>query len=243
MNYGPLLFLGLLLTTAASWLGFVFKSHVDLGRQDPVEIQETGARYPVHRPGWARQGEEVYRAQGCAYCHTRQVRPLGIGSDVARGWGRRRTVAQDYLQDQPMMPGSLRLGPDLMNIGLRQTNVVWHLLHLYDPQIVAKGSTMPPSRFLFEVRPLRGQKSPDALDVPAEFAPSGFDAKAQQIVPKPEALALVQYLIHSQAEPYLFETPPPLKPKKPAGAVDAGTNAPPVPGATNAPVSTNVPAQ
>ncbi len=246
MNYGPLIFLGLLLATAASWMGFVFKSHIDLGRQDPVEIVETGARYPVHRPGVARMGEEVYRANGCAYCHTRQVRPMGVGTDLERGWGRRRTVAQDYLQDQPMMPGSLRLGPDLANIGQRQTNVVWHLLHLYDPRIVSEGSTMPPSRYLFEVRRMRGQKSPQALDVPAGFTPAGFDPKTHEIVPTAQALALVEYLIHSVAEPYLFEVPPPVKPKKAAGPQEGGTNGPPEGAAaeapTNAPAAPSVPA-
>lgn len=218
-------------------MGIVFKSHVDLGRQDPVEIQETGERYPSTRPGLARMGEDVYRENGCGYCHTRQVRPITAGADLERGWGRRRTVAQDYLQDQPMMPGSLRLGPDLANIGVRQTNVVWHLLHLYNPQIVAQGSTMPPSRHLFETRRIHGEKSPLALAFPAGAGPKGFDPSTQEVVPRQEAIALVEYMIRSRAEPYLFEVPPPLKPKKPA-AVDAGTNAPP-----SAPAATNTPAR
>lgn len=238
MNHGPLLFLGILIATGASWLGIVFKSHIDLGRQDPVEIKDTGVRYPLSRPGLARMGEEVYRANGCASCHTRQVRPIGFGSDIERGWGRRRTVAQDYLQDQPMMPGNLRIGPDLANVGLRQTNLTWLSLHLYDPQIVSPGSTMPPSRFLYEVQPIRGEKSKLALDLPpgSKF-PAGFDPAKQQIVPKQEAIALMEFLVQSRAEPYLFEVPPPFKPKKPA----AGTNAPAV--TASAPAATNAPAR
>lgn len=247
MNHGPLLFLGVLLTTGASWLGIVFKTHVDLGRQDPVEIQETGERYPTTRPGLARMGEEVYRENGCVHCHTRQVLPNSAGSDIARGWGRRRTVAQDFLQDQPIMPGTLRLGPDLANIGARQTNLTWHLLHLYNPQIVAQGSTMPPSRHLFEIRKIRAGKSKDALDVPPGFAPKGFDSKTHEILPTQQAIALVEYMIRSRAEPYLFEVPPPLKPKKPS-APAGGTNAPPTAASgTNAPVAspaaTNSPAR
>jgi cytochrome c oxidase cbb3-type subunit 2 len=136
-----------------------------------------------------------------------------------------------------MMPGNLRLGPDLANIGVRQTNLVWHLLHLYNPQIVAQGSTMPPSRHLFETRRIQGAKSPLALDFPPSFAPKGFDATTHEVIPKQEAVALIEYMIRSRAEPYLFEAPPPLKPKKPA-AVDAATQAPP-----SAPAPTNTPAR
>ena len=43
-----------------------------------------------------------------------------VGPDMARGWGKRRTVAEDFLFDSPVMPGSQRVGPDLANVGLRQ---------------------------------------------------------------------------------------------------------------------------
>ena len=41
-----------------------------------------------------------------------------------RGWGKRRSVARDYLfVDRPML-GSLRIGPDLANVGTRQSKDV-----------------------------------------------------------------------------------------------------------------------
>lgn len=97
---------------------------------------------------------------------------------------------------------------------------------------------MPPSRFLYEVQPIRGEKSKLALDLPpgSKF-PAGFDPAKQQIVPKQEAIALMEFLVQSRAEPYLFEVPPPFKPKKPA----AGTNAPAV--TASAPAATNAPAR
>ena len=39
-------------------------------------------RFTGDRPGQARQGAEVYRANGCAECHTQQVRPKGLGADL-----------------------------------------------------------------------------------------------------------------------------------------------------------------
>jgi ribosomal protein L7/L12 len=55
------------------------------------------------------------------------------GSDIDRGWGRGRTVAADFLQDQPALPGKVRLGPDLANIGSRMPSPEWHYRHLYHP--------------------------------------------------------------------------------------------------------------
>ena len=230
MNHGPLLFLGIFFATACSWYALVFKPHLDIGRQQPVTIPETGQIYPIARGGTAVQGLEVYRANGCAYCHTMQVRGPGFGSDIDRGWGKRPSVAQDFLYDQRVMPGSIRIGPDLMNIGARNQSAEWHLLHLYDPQITSKGSTMPPYRYLFERKRVGHRPSPKALKLPPEFAPeAGFE-----IVPTPQAEALVDYLLSLQAETSLFEAP--LPPSTNAPASTASTNAVP---ATNAPVSTN----
>ena len=41
------------------------------------------------------------------------------------------------------MLGAQRIGQDLMNVGARQTNELWHFIHLYDPQSVSPGSVMP----------------------------------------------------------------------------------------------------
>ena len=123
MNPGPLLFLATFFTMSISWLSFVLVPQLQIGRQ--VQVEADGVLYPSMRPGMARQGEQVYRANGCFYCHTEQVRPEGFGSDLARGWGGRtgkvQSVAQDYLYDQPVMLGSLRIGPDLANFaGVRR---------------------------------------------------------------------------------------------------------------------------
>ena len=184
MKFGPLVFLAAFLALSASWCGFVLAPQIQLGRA----MQETNAvvktdLYPVGRPGLARQGLDIYRANGCAYCHSQQVEQNGtlvnvvltdvgtnsvgiakalsdanignfngpglaaglpkailtnltmeaatpvaavlkkagakselrlvpIGPDIERGWGMRRTVAEDFLSDSPVMLGSQRVGPD-----------------------------------------------------------------------------------------------------------------------------------
>ncbi len=201
MNYGPILFLGAFLTIASSWCGLVLLPQLQLGRQEPVRIEETGQLYPQPRSGLAMHGREVYRANGCIYCHSQQVRPEGYGADIARNWGSRRTVARDYLYDKPVMLGTMRTGPDLTNIGLRQASPAWHLSHLYNPQTTSKGSIMPPFGFLFEERPVGARPSPDAVTLPKEFAPpTGYE-----VVPSAQAKALVEYLLSLKANAPLPE--------------------------------------
>jgi cytochrome c oxidase cbb3-type subunit 2 len=126
-----------------------------------------------------------------------------VGPDLARGWGRRRTVAEDFLFDDPVMPGSQRIGPDLANVGARRPDAYWHLRHLYAPRLFEQASTMPPYRFLFEKRQIGLAPSPEALVLPAELAPP----PGYEILPKPEARALAAYLLSLRADAPLFVAP------------------------------------
>lgn len=201
MKYGPLIFFGIFLTLAASWCGLVLMPQIQIGRQGAVRIEETGEFYPAARSGVAQQGFEIYRANGCIYCHSQQVRMEGFGADILRNWGQRRTVARDYLNDKPVMLGTMRTGPDLANIGVRQTSAEWHATHLYNPRIPSKGSIMPPFPFLFEKRKIGSHPSADALKLSGEFAPE----PGYEIVPKPEGKALIQYLLSLKANTPLPE--------------------------------------
>ncbi|MDB6067764.1 MAG: cytochrome-c oxidase [Pedosphaera sp.] len=225
MNPGPLVFLATFFVMALSWLGFVLAPQLQIGRQQPVEVKETGLAYPPMRPGLARQGEQIYRANGCFYCHSQQVRPKGFGSDVERGWGARnglvQSVNEDYLYNRPVMLGSQRIGPDLTNFGLRQTNEAAILVHLYNPKFSMPTSVMPPFRFLFERRPLKLGQTPSADALPSSV---GVEP-GYEMVPKDEARALVAYLLSLHSDGVLYETPPfPVKTNAVAAATS--TNAP-----------------
>jgi len=140
-----------------------------------------------------------------------KLKPAGIKTDsqiVASGpdvkrWGMRQSVAADYLYDQPVQLGSLRAGPDLSMIGVRQPVATWQLAHLYAPAAMVSNSTMPPFHSLFEVRKIEGKPSPDALALPKEFAP----ADGLEVVPTPEARQLVAYLLSLKANVPLYEAP------------------------------------
>ena len=137
-----------------------------------------------------------------------EVNVVPTGTDISRGWGKRRTVAQDYVYDAVVQPGTRRAGPDLANVGSRLADPNWQLQHLYSPQSVLNNSTMPGYRFLFEKRKSGKVASADAIKLTGEFAPpAGFE-----IIPTDKARALVAYLLSLRADAPLYEspvTPPP----------------------------------
>jgi cbb3-type cytochrome oxidase cytochrome c subunit len=299
MNNGPLVFLVAFFALAASWFGFVLTPQMQVGQLQQTETKPAGETYPVAPSGLAHQGLEVYRANGCACCHSRQIGQTGtvcdvflneagtnqsaivaalrlvktdwseaqaadflaklpnrllegvtkpeadaavkavsvggakpelwvvpVGPDIARGWGKRRTVAEDYLFDSPVMLGSQRIGPDLANVGLRQPDANWQLCHLFAPRSEVKDSIMAPYPFLFEKRRIDGPPSPDALKFPAGFEPEA----GYEIVPKFEARALVAYLASLRADAPIFEAPltvPAAAPPSTNAPAASGTNAAP----------------
>lgn len=137
------------------------------------------------------RGREVYIANGCVYCHSQQPRAAKFAPDDQRGWGR-ASVAGDYAFDAPHLLGTMRTGPDLLNIGARQPSEQWHLGHLYQPRAYVEGSIMPAYPFLFTTRPRDELKPADhevVVNLPPGIAPPG-----RAVVATPQAQDLVAYL-------------------------------------------------
>ena len=138
------------------------------------------------------RGRAVYIANGCVYCHSQQPRDRNFGPDFERGWGR-ASVPGDYTYDRPHLLGSMRTGPDLFNIGARQPSRDWNLGHLYQPRAYVPGSIMPSYPFLFNVKDAKEaeKEGEQPLALPPAYAPN----VGQVVVPTPEALDLVKYLL------------------------------------------------
>jgi cytochrome c oxidase cbb3-type subunit 2 len=138
------------------------------------------------------RGRAVYIANGCVYCHSQQPRDRNFGPDLKRGWGR-ASVPGDYVYDKPHLLGSMRTGPDLFNIGSRQPSKDWQLGHLYQPRAYTPGSIMPSYRFLFNIKDAKEaeKEGEQPLTLPPAYAPK----TGQVVVPTPEALDLVKYLL------------------------------------------------
>ena len=75
---------------------------------------------------------------------------------------------------------------------------------------------MPPYRFLFEKRKIERHPSPEALVLPGDLAPPGYE-----VVPKPAAKALAAYLVSLRADAPLF-----IAPVTVAAAAPTPTNGP-----------------
>ena len=147
---------------------------------------------PQLRPYTAVQarGRAVYQREGCVYCHSQQVRDPSFTTDIDRGWGTRATVPADYVYDRPHFLGTMRTGPDLVNVGARLPSLDWHLIHLYDPRSVVEWSIMPSYRYLFEERDGTGADSARVVNVPGGRLPAG-----RVVVASPDAVALAEYLL------------------------------------------------
>jgi len=199
MNHFPTIIAVALATVTASLFGLVLIPNWQM--DDIVAVQATtpdgsSLVYPRPLDSWREQpGRELYRGYGCIYCHSQQVRPEGFGADIERGWGMRRSVPRDYILQTPPLTGSMRTGPDLANIGARQSSVQWHLLHLYNPTLTSPGSIMPPFKFLFTTQV--GGSSPvlEAIRLPGNEG-----SETQWLVPSEEALQLVAYLLSLNQE-------------------------------------------
>jgi len=257
MKNGFQVFLAAFTALGLSWCGLVLAPVLQLGGEKQSAVLNSPDIYPVGRSGMANRGLQVYRANGCAACHTEQVQQdsvacsvaltdagknlaavsqlmaslkltdlskdeaavaadqistaggkaeihiAAVGSDIARGWGLRRSVAEDFLWDDPVQLGDLRVGPDLAGVGARQPDANWQLVHLYAPQSFVKDSTMPPFRYLFAIRRIGNEPSPDALQFPAGFAPpAGYE-----VVPRAAAKELAAYLLSLRADAPLYDAP------------------------------------
>jgi len=239
MSRSSTLFAGLFGTFAVSCFAFVLAPQAQLGGLQPQFTEEDGKYseiYPVENAS-LKSGRAVYIREGCVYCHSQQVRDPQNGTDIERGWGIRRTVARDYLYEQPPLLGGQRLGPDLTNVGSpdwrdeskqevegkpKKRDRAWHYLHLYAPTTFVSSSIQPPYHHLFETRKISGQGSADALKLTGADAPK----EGYEVVPTAEAKDLVNYLLSLDCSHPLKEATAAPGAAGDTGAVAAPASAP-----------------
>ena len=184
-----------------TWVGLVVFPWLELGHLPPIQDEGSTDITPWDASGAAHAGEHVYAADGCAYCHTQQVRPASSGADIIRGWGTakdengkdvtRRSYPRDYIWQGQVFLGNSRNGADLSNVAERFPDAAGLYRYLYDPYTLNPHSSMPAFRFLFVTRKISGEPSQDALVLPAADAPpAGYE-----IVPTAQAKSLVAYLL------------------------------------------------
>jgi cbb3-type cytochrome oxidase cytochrome c subunit/cytochrome c553 len=87
-----------------------------------------------------KRGRDVYRREGCFYCHSQfsRYQDREVGEMVQAG---------DYVYETPHVLGTERTGPDLSNIGGKYSDG-WHIAHHLAPRRVKPGSIMPSFKHL-----------------------------------------------------------------------------------------------
>lgn len=118
-----------------------------------------------------QRGRIVYAREGCAYCHTQQIRT--VRQDVERFGAPTRAWENRY--DYPQLWGTRRIGPDLS----RETSIRsddWQLTHLYNPRSIVPDSVMPSFPWLFDGSPAKPKE--EAADLLAYIKSLG---KARQL--------------------------------------------------------------
>jgi len=188
--------IGLIFAFGVPWLLMVAVPHAKINAMGPQVIdEETGETYPPSAStGFMMTGHQIYMQQGCVQCHTQIVRPPYIAYDQLRkGWGgeeerKRETRPLDYFGLNYAPIGVQRIGPDLANVATRIDDPDWHYLHLYNPRAIHPWSNMPSYRNLFVTKPIGAGPSENAVLVDYEAG--------TEIVPGPDAKALVTYLLN-----------------------------------------------
>lgn len=76
------------------------------------QAQMTPSEIVRHRTPLEEEGRLIYIENGCTYCHSQYIRPQDwdLGADRIAQEG-------DYVNDEPILLGSIRTGPDLSQAG------------------------------------------------------------------------------------------------------------------------------
>jgi len=115
-----------------------------------------GEKLQFHsRKDLIENGENIYKSEGCWYCHTDQTRTL-IQDTVLNGsesFPAPPSSANEYIYQEVSFPGTRRIGPDVSRVGIKQPSRDWHRGHFWSPKTASVGSVMPSFQHFFDTDP------------------------------------------------------------------------------------------
>lgn len=132
--------------------------------KDLSELKEGKLRF-LSRQALIRLGEDIYRVEGCWYCHTDQTRTL-VQDTVLNGsadYPAPPSSANEYIYQRVTFPGTRRIGPDLSRVGIKRPHRDWHMSHFWSPSSESKGSIMPSFGHFFDDDPAGTFASPYSI--------------------------------------------------------------------------------
>jgi len=128
--------------------------------------------------------------------------------DMQNGVALRQSVSRDFLFDAHAMPGVMRIGPDLSNVGGRLMDDNAAYAHLYNPQSTGKSSHMPPYRYLFHRKEIvEGEALPSAAITVIRESNKQSVEPGYAVTPTAKAKALLAFLKSLRTDSALPEAP------------------------------------
>ncbi|MCH2377815.1 MAG: cbb3-type cytochrome c oxidase subunit II [Pedosphaera sp.] len=128
--------------------------------------------------------------------------------DMQNGVALRQSVSRDFLFDAHAMPGVMRIGPDLSNVGGRLMDDNAAYAHLYNPQSTGKSSHMPPYRYLFHRKEIvEGEALPSAAITVTKESNKQSVEPGYAVTPTTKAKALLAFLKSLRTDSALPEAP------------------------------------
>jgi cytochrome c oxidase cbb3-type subunit 2 len=125
------------------------------------ELEEGKLRF-LSRKKLIELGEDLYRIEGCWYCHTDQTRTLvqDLVLNGSAAFPAPPSSANEYIFQRVTFPGTRRIGPDLSRVGVKKANRDWHLSHFWSPKTESAGTIMPSFKHFFDYDPAGTEKNP-----------------------------------------------------------------------------------
>ena len=106
MKCGFPVFVAVVIALGLSWCGFVLAPARQLGVEKLSPVLNSSDTWPMQPSGDATSGLQVYRANGCAACHTEQIRQDGVACEVVlTGAGNKNPVAVTNLVSKMKLAG------------------------------------------------------------------------------------------------------------------------------------------
>jgi hypothetical protein len=128
--------------------------------------------------------------------------------DMQNGVALRQSVSRDFLFDAHAMPGVMRIGPDLSNVGGRLMDDNAAYAHIYNPQSTGKSSHMPPYRYLFHRKEIvEGEGLPSAAITVTKESNKQSVELGYAVTPTAKAKALLAFLKSLRTDSALPEAP------------------------------------
>lgn len=215
MNHPFILLVAAVLSIGISWNALIVGPQKHFGK---LSTKDGGAS---ELNGQQKQGRLVYAESGCVKCHTQQVRFFEKDAQ----YGPRFSTANDFLgHDKPVL-GSVRIGPDLSNLGNTKYGleggdhelfkVLFHAKNAPALEDAAKAALMPQYRYLFDQVKISDLDSDHPYLALAEDL--GKMAKADDnigFVPNSKGIVLVEYLLGLKLDQSIYVSPIPTPEKE-----------------------------